>query len=33
MYGDHFYEIGEFHSAIIQYCNTIGYVAPSYVVM
>ena len=32
MYGDHLYKKNEFDSAITQYCYTIGYVQPSYVV-
>jgi hypothetical protein len=31
-YGDHLYKKNEFDSAITQYCYTIGYVQPSYVV-
>lgn len=33
MYGDHLYQKHEFDSAIMQYCYTIGYVPPSYVIV
>lgn len=31
-YGDHLYRNGEFDSAINQYCQTLGYLEPSYVI-
>lgn len=32
-YGDHLYSKHEFDAAITQYCHTIGYIPPSYVIM
>lgn len=32
-YGDHLYAQHEFEAAITQYCYTIGYIPPSYVIM
>lgn len=31
-YGDHLYKKGEYDAASTQYCNTIGYLQPSYVI-
>eukprot|EP01038_Epipyxis_sp_PR26KG_P011998 gene11998-16062_t len=33
LYGDYLYNKNEFDAAIVQYCYTIGYIPPSYVVM
>lgn len=32
-YGDHLYSKHEFDAAITQYCHTVGYIPPSYVIM
>lgn len=33
MYGDHLYSKHEYEAAITQYCSTIGYIPPSYVII
>ena len=32
LYGDHLYKRGEYDNAMTQYCATIGYVQPSYII-
>lgn len=32
MYGDHLYKRNDFDQAVVQYCNALGYIQPSYAV-
>jgi len=32
LHGDHFYEKGDFKNAIVNYCKTIGFIEPSYII-